>query len=63
MSEFPNSNVVTKRYDDRTATCNGHFSLAGVAGLRKYVYGNGSYIGNYPRVRTTRKSKYKLKWK
>ena len=27
--------------DNRTATCNGPFSLAHAAGLRKYVYGNG----------------------
>ena len=46
--QFPNSNVdrerYDKRYDNRTAPCNGHFSLAGAAGLRKYVYGNGFTI-------------------
>ena len=45
---FPNSNVgherYDKRYDNRTAPCNGHFSLAGAAGLRKYVYGNGFMV-------------------
>ena len=50
--QFPNSNVASERYDKhydkRTAPINGHFSLAGAAGLRKYVYGNGSYFGNYP---------------
>ena len=43
--QFPNSNVARKRYDkwydNRTSRCNGHLSLAGAAGLRKYVYGNG----------------------
>ena len=41
IAEFPNSNVATKRYDNRTATCIGHFSLARAAGLGKYGYGNG----------------------
>ena len=44
--QFPNSNVATKRYDkrydNRTATYNGHNSLAG---LGKYGYGNGFFIG------------------
>ena len=52
--QFPNSNVATKRYDkrydNRTATCNGHNSLARAAGLGKYGYGNGFYIGNYPPI-------------
>ena len=43
--QFPNTNVsrerYDKRYDNRTAHCNGHFSLAGATGLRKHVYGNG----------------------
>ena len=43
--QFPNSNVTRERYDklydNRTAPCNGHFWLAGAAGLRKYGYGNG----------------------
>ena len=60
--QFPNSNVTRERYDklydNRTATCEGHYSLARAAGLRKYGYGNGftvmdpvgSYIGNYPLI-------------
>ena len=36
--------VKMERYDNRTATCNGHFSLARAAGLRKYVYANGFKI-------------------
>ena len=43
--QFPNSNVATesydKRYDNKTAQWNGHFSLADTAGLRKFIYGNG----------------------
>ena len=42
--QFPNSNVATKRYDkrydNRTASCNGHYSLARAAGLGKYGNGN-----------------------
>ena len=42
-AEFPNSNVATKRYneryDNRTATCNGPFSLARAAGSTIYGYG------------------------
>ena len=34
-------------YDNRTARYDGHFSLAGPAGLRKYVHGNRTYIGNF----------------
>ena len=57
LVQFPNSNVdrerYDKRYNNRAAPCNCHLSLAGAAGLQKYVYGNGfivmeSYIGNSP---------------
>ena len=36
--QFPNSNVDRERYDNRTATCNGHFSLARAAGLEFQQY-------------------------
>ena len=41
LSLVPELKVDRERYDNRTASYNGHFSLARAAGLRKYGYGNG----------------------
>ena len=38
LSLVPELKVDRERYDNRTASYNGHFSLARAAGLRKYGY-------------------------
>ena len=69
-AEFPNSNVATKRYDkrydNRTATCNGSFSLALDAApctlwgdLLVSIFVCSSYnIGQFITLKLTRNSLY-----
>ena len=50
-------NVDRYHTTNRTATTNGPISLAGAAGLGKYGYGNGTYIGNCPQITINQNTK------